>query len=73
MSADELNKLATEAKKMITEMKNKGGCEVCMTQVIKAISIIKDNHNADACFRMKDYRCYNFHNKKIEKEIRDML
>ena len=69
----ELETLATEAKKMITEMKNKGGCEVCMMQVIKALSIIKDNHNSDACSRMKAYRCYQFHNQKLEKEIRQLL
>ena len=68
-----LETLATEAKKMITEMKNKGGCEACMMQVIKALSIIKDNHCADACSRMKEYRCYQFTNKKLEKEIRQLL
>ena len=58
---------------MITEMKNKGGCEACLHQVIKALSIIKENHNIDACIRHKDYRCYEFHNQKIEREIRKLL
>ena len=70
---DNLTKLSNEAKKMITEMKNKGQCEACMQQVIKALSIIKDNHCADACSRNKEYRCYEFHNQKLEKKIRELL
>lgn len=67
-----LNELTDEAKKMINDIK-KSGCDACLTQTIKALSIIKDNHNADACSRMKDYRCYQLHNKKLEKKIRALL
>ena len=68
-----LNLLATEAKKMITEMKNKSRCEACMEQVIKALSLIKDNHNSDVCARMKSWRCYDFHNQELENKIRKLL
>lgn len=70
---NKLTMLSKEAKKMITEMKNKGQCETCMKQVIKALSIIKDNHCTDSCARMKCYRCYEFHNQKLEKKIRGLL
>lgn len=39
---DELTKLTNKIRKMITEMKNKSGCKVCMNNVIEALIKIKN-------------------------------
>lgn len=69
----EIDNTTEAAIGMIKEMNQKGGCEACMHQVIKALSIIKDSHNTDACSRDRAYRCYEFHNQRLEKKIRALL
>ena len=66
------NDLAKEAKKMITDIKN-SGCEACMHQVIDALVLIKNDHNANSCRRFKAWRCYEFRNHKLADKINKML
>lgn len=72
MEKQKIDELAKEAKKMIINIKH-AGCEGCMVQAVKALILIKNSHNADVCSRMKEYRSYHFHNKKLEEEIKKLL
>ena len=56
----ELIDLSNRARRLITEMKNKGQCNRCMEEVIDKIYEIRDAHNLDAECRQKSYRCYKF-------------
>ena len=49
------------------------GCEACQQQVLKALMIVRDAHNYDACSRYKEYRMFKEHNSKIEKKLRALL
>ena len=69
----DIKTLEKEAIKMVREIAKKSECEACMHQLIKALSLVRENHNVDSCMKYKQYRCYAFHNKKLESKIRKLL